>query len=64
MTWYEKFIGSKEKLATILAKGHNICSDCQSDRKICNAEKNQNCAMQWLESDPKQDLYVSYQKPK
>lgn len=63
MTRFEVFISDKRKLATILAKNHNICSYCDTDRKVCNAETNQNCAIQYLDGELGERLICDYKRP-
>lgn len=62
MTRFEAFMADKRKLATILAKKYNICGQCDADRKICNAEANQNCALQYLDGELGSDFKCNYQK--
>lgn len=65
MTKFELLSNNIDKLSgfvTVLSKGHTICGLCNTDRKICNAEINNNCVKQYLNTDIDADFICIYKK--
>ena len=62
MTRYEAIISGKARLTTLIASGFNLCGQCNTDRKICKAEKNEKCAEQWLNGECGTEFTCNYQK--
>jgi len=62
MTRYESIISGKMQLSSLIASRFNLCGQCQTDRKICKAELNVNCAEQWLNEEHGTEFKCDYQK--
>ena len=65
MTRYEEIknnINYTVSYFVMLSKGHSLCGNCETDRKICNAEINQNCAKQYLMGERYSDFKCDYKK--
>lgn len=55
-------IDKLSKFLTMLSKGYTICGLCNTDRKICNAEINNNCVRQYLDTELNTDFTCHYKK--
>lgn len=57
-----KDINVAARYLVMFSKGHNLCGQCGADRKLCNAESNENCARQYLFLDSKTEFVCNYSK--
>lgn len=65
MTRFTLLSSNIDKLSSFIAmisKGHTICGLCNTDRKICNTEINNNCVKQYLDTELDADFTCNFMK--